>query len=312
MNRDKFLLNASDQSPERLQDFQFLGKLVGLAVRHDILVPLNLPSLVWRPLVGLRVDRRDLGAVDQVVTNAIRMVESWREDEFELGVEASLDGLGKAFQKIEVDKVDDWNSGGGLGGGGGGGGIPRREPLTFANRLEFVRQVETGRLKQMDAPLSAFLTGLSAVLPAPLLPLFKPEELEELICGSPEIDIELLKRVTDYEGEGVSADAEHVKFFWASLEQMDQGQRSRFINFVSARSRLPGSADDFHMNFKIIEAKPKAKEDPDAHLPQSQTCFFSLNLPQYSSQEVCFRRLLYAVENATTMDDDYTNRDTWG
>ena len=161
MNRDKFLLNASDQSPERLQDFQFLGKLVGLAVRHDILVPLNLPSLVWRPLVGLRVDRRDLGAVDQVVTNAIRMVESWREDEFEVGLESSLDGLGEAFQQIEIDRVDEF-------------GEAYREPLTFANRLEFVHQVETRRLKQMDPQLSAFWHGLSTVLPAPLLPLWPP------------------------------------------------------------------------------------------------------------------------------------------
>lgn len=82
---------------------------------------------------------------------------------------------------------------------------------------------------------------------------------------------------------------------------------------MSARSRLPTSADEFSMNFKIVEPKPAAKEgDPDLHLPHSQTCFFTLSLPFYSSEEVCFKKLLYAIDNATTMDDDFLNRETWG
>jgi len=103
-----------------------------------------------------------------------------------------------------------------------------------------------------------------------------------------------------------------VRYFWASLEQMNQNQRSKFVQFVSARSRLPRAADEFSMNFKIVEPKPAAREAPDSHLPHSQTCFFTLSLPFYSSQEVCFRKLKYAIENATTMDDDFMNRETWG
>ena len=125
-----------------------------------------------------------------------------------------------------------------------------------------------------------------------------------------------------------------MRYFWASLEQMNQNQRSKFVQFVSARSRLPRAADEFSMNFKvrpkrtlcfhptlqlrrvcagqIVEPKPAAREAPDSHLPHSQTCFFTLSLPFYSSQEVCFRKLKYAIENATTMDDDFMNRETWG
>ena len=293
MNRDKLLLDPRGGS---LADFTFLGKLVGLAVRHGINVPLNFPDLVWKPLVGTAVDRRDLSVVDKGATDAMSMVEALRPAHFDDGGVADiLDGLEEALGAAALAKP--------------GGGT---EPLTFENRLAFVAQAEEAKLAHMETPLGALFLGLAAALPVSLLPIFTPRELETLICGAPTIDVGLLKRVTEYEGEGVHADAPHVKHFWAALEQMDQAQRSKFVNFVSARSRLPGSVDEFPMNFKVAEPNPAAKERPDSHLPHSQTCFFTLKLPFYSSQEVCFRKLLYAIDNATTMDDDYHNRETWG
>jgi len=173
-------------------------------------------------------------------------------------------------------------------------------------------KVEERQLLAMQGAVSALLSGLCAALPAPALPLFCPRELEALVCGAPEIDVRLLQRVAEYEGEGVHAKAPHVLFFWESLERMDPAQRARFVNFVCARSSLPASADDFPMSFKIVQPKPEARADPDSHLPSSQVCFFTLGLPFYSSQEVCSRKLLYAVDNATTMDDDFLNREAWG
>lgn len=39
-------------------------------------------------------------------------------------------------------------------------------------------------------------------------------------------------------------------------------------------------------------------------MPRSQTCFFSLSLPQYTSKEILRKRLLYAINNTVTMDAD--------
>mmetsp|Transcript_4764 Transcript_4764/g.7799 ORF Transcript_4764/g.7799 Transcript_4764/m.7799 type:complete len:108 (-) Transcript_4764:16-339(-) len=94
---------------------------------------------------------------------------------------------------------------------------------------------------------------------------------------------------------------------------MTQEERSKFVNFVCARSRLPSSVDKFPMSFKIIplirkqdndeEADGKAMASSDGMLPQSQTCFFTLGLPEYSSKEVCYEKLLYAANNCNTMED---------
>jgi hypothetical protein len=295
------LATSSSSEGIDLRDFDFLGKLVGLAVRHSLLVPLQFSSLVWKPLVALSVGRSDLAGVDLALVDLLKMTEQWPRDQSEDSdyVETLHDGLARAFSGV-----------GGTSSSSMGAGLvicrrpdpvsgevkTTKEPLSFHNRFEAVAQAEQEHAQGSAPQLAAFFHGLRSVLPVALFPLLTPLELEGLVCGAPTIDIVLLQRVCEYEGEGVHADAPHVLFFWSALEAMDQAQRSRFVNFVSARSRLPASTDDFDMNFKIVEPKPSAKEDPDSHLPHSQTCFFTLSLPFYSSQDVCFKRLVYAID----------------
>jgi hypothetical protein len=166
-------------------------------------------------------------------------------------------------------------------------------------------------MRAQDAALEAFREGLALSLPVELLPLFTAEEAERLVCGAPRIDLGLLKRVTQYE-DGVSADSPFVGFFWRALEGMGQEQRAKFIQFAWARSRLPSSADAFSMPFKITAASAAARRDPDAHLPTSQTCFFSVSLPPYTRFEACRDKLAYAINNTPTMDADVIERSATG
>ena len=52
--------NASNDGvgQKHLKKIKFLGQLVGIAVRHGVIVPLNLSSLVWKPLTGSYVELR--------------------------------------------------------------------------------------------------------------------------------------------------------------------------------------------------------------------------------------------------------------
>ena len=89
-------------------------------------------------------------------------------------------------------------------------------------------------------------------------------------------------------------------------------ERTEFLSFTWARSRMPSSAKDFPMNFKIQGPQGGAKDNPDSYLPHAQTCFFSLSLPHYSSKEILRRKLLLAISNSPNMDADVRLRDAEG
>lgn len=149
--------------------------------------------------------------------------------------------------------------------------------------------------------LNAFVEGLSNVLPVEVLPLLSGEQLQEIFCGNPEVDVDLLQRVVEYEGYEASEDV--VTYFWEALREFTNDERKAFLQFVWARNRLPMKASDFEAPFKIL--KDPAKKDGDQALPSASTCFFSLSLPEYSSKEVLKEKLLFAITNVTTMETDF-------
>lgn len=65
--------------------------------------------------------------------------------------------------------------------------------------------------------------------------------------------------------------------------------RSQFLRFAWGRSRLPKS-NPWPRSFKI-----KYNEAGDEMLPTAHTCFFQLDLPQYSTDAIMRERLLVAI-----------------
>lgn len=203
--------------------------------------------------------------------------------------------------------------------------------------------------QQSHPPSRLLYQTYSQVLPARLLPLLTWEELEALVCGSPEVDVDLLEELTDY--HACSPEQDHVKFFWAVLrwvflfnseietddvilwinpktykqchtlrptlhhsEDFTPAERALFVRFVWGRSRLPLRSEQFRQRFKLQSFHAGGQDGngstntttEDQYLPVAHTCFFSCELPRYSSRAVCAERLRYAVHHCCSIDLDQT------
>ena len=103
---------------------------------------------------------------------------------------------------------------------------------------------------------------------------------------------------------GVSPNHRHVRYLWASLRRFTPEQRGAFLRFVWGRTRLPSTAREWgDAKFTL---HTRHTPSPDAAYPVAHTCFFSLELPIYSSASICYERLLYAITNCVNIDMDTT------
>lgn len=75
-----------------------------------------------------------------------------------------------------------------------------------------------------------------------------------------------------------------------------QRERGKFLKFVNGSTRMPKS-----QKFKL---KPSTYGKNEAYLPQTHTCFFGLDLPEYSTLETMQERLRYAFNNCEEIDGD--------
>jgi len=181
------------------------------------------------------------------------------------------------------------------------------EELREIDLLAFktVAEAECSSLLQwQQRMINSFAEGLSSVVPIEILPLFTGEELCEAICGNPDVDVDLLRRVVEY--EGYQETDRVIGFFWNTLREMTRAERQKFLQFVWARNRLPSREADFEAPFKILkDTATHMNQQVDQVLPSASTCFFSLTLPDYSSQEILKQKLLFAISNVTTMETDF-------
>jgi len=146
---------------------------------------------------------------------------------------------------------------------------------------------------------------MSAVVPSDYLNLFSWKQVEILVCGAANIDIEILKVNTDY--EGCSATDAHILLFWEALTEMIPKERTLFLKFVWGRSKLPSGRDWRHM--KITRYNPPGVVNN--YLPVSHTCFFTIDLPAYTNKETMKNKLLYAVTHCTDIDLDGSASGGW-
>ena len=95
----------------------------------------------------------------------------------------------------------------------------------------------------------------------------------------------------------------HVGYFWEVMEALEHEERRAFLRFTWGRSRLPLDHASFEQQFKI---QSFGRSPADRYYPVAHTCFFSLELPAYSSRAVMRERLRYAIHNCEAIDGDQT------
>lgn len=92
---------------------------------------------------------------------------------------------------------------------------------------------------------------MSWIVPVPLLSLLTAKQLEQMVCGMPEISVDVLRKVVRYR----EVDEQHqlVQWFWHTLEEFSNEERVLFMRFVSGRSRLPANTADISQRFQIMK-----------------------------------------------------------
>lgn len=174
--------------------------------------------------------------------------------------------------------------------------------VTASNREQFISAVIRRRLNESAKQMEHLRRGLELIVEHRILSLFTWYDLERMICGDPNIDIELLRRHTVYQG-GISSSSTTVKHFWKTLHSFTMHERQLFLRFVWGRNRLPATESDWDSDSTTFTIKA-LNTSPDA-LPIAHTCFFSIDLPPYTSFKLCRAKLLYAINNCQAIDVDF-------
>ncbi|EPQ26072.1 uncharacterized protein PFL1_06280 [Pseudozyma flocculosa PF-1] len=273
------------KTPDQLEWYTFLGRVLGKALYEGILVDVKFASFFlskWLGKQGYLDDLASLDSLDKELYRGLIYLKNYGGD-----VEADLAlNFTVTDDEFGVSKTTELVPGG------------SEVPVTRENRLEYIYRVSHYRLSvQIAEQCRAFFLGLSEMIDPRWLRMMNREELRVLVCGTEEpIDVADLRANTVYGGYHERDVA--VDYFWQALESFDQPQRKAFLKFVTSSPNPPllGFAE-LNPKFSIRNAGPDA-----TRLPTASTCVNLLKLPEYNDAETCRQKLVYAIQSGAGFD----------
>lgn len=234
-------------TPLLVEFYRFLGRVIGVAVRSRVQLPFLLAPSFWKAMVCSQASLLDLAAIDTSAAAVLTQLKQARDSTLPFVTMEEHGDPVPGFDDLmwttslsdgcEVELVP------------GGSSIP----VSLRDVDAYCAAVTQARLQEAAPATRAILEGLLSVVPAAVLPILTAREFELMVCGSGDVDVDLLQRNTEYD-EDVSPSDPHIQSFWRVLRSFTPGQRQQFLRFVWARSRLPTTSSEFTQKFKMQAA----------------------------------------------------------
>ncbi|KAI8978993.1 hypothetical protein BDB01DRAFT_852215 [Pilobolus umbonatus] len=273
---------ASAVNSDHLSFFKFVGRVIGKAIYDGRLLDAYFTRSFYKHILGRPVDYRDVEALDpEYYKSLVWMLENDITDIIDLTFSMETDYFGT---KETIDLKPNG----------------RMIPVTEANKHEYVTLVTEQKLTTaIKDQINAFVQGFHDIIPAPLIQIFNEQELELLISGLPDIDIDDWKNNTEY--QGYTASSSPVQWFWRAVRSFDQEERAKLLQFATGTSKVPleGFA---HLQGSNGVQKFQIHKDfgGENRLPSAHTCFNQIDLPQYDSYESLRANLFKAISECST------------
>ncbi|KAH6996749.1 hypothetical protein EDB80DRAFT_132055 [Ilyonectria destructans] len=262
---------------EHLMFFKFIGRIIGKALYEGRVLDCYFSRAVYKRILGKSVSVKDMESFDpdyykslcwmleNDITDIITETFSVEDDEF--GVTNVVDLIPNG----------------------------REVAVTEENKHDYVRLVvEHKLLSSVKEQMESFLRGFHEIIPAELIAIFNEQELELLISGLPDIDVDDWKSNTEYHNYNPSS--QQIQWFWRALRSFDKEERAKLLQFVTGTSKVPLNG------FKELEGmngvnrfnihRDYGNKD---RLPSSHTCFNQLDLPEYESYDALRSQIMKAI-----------------
>jgi len=266
-------------NPEHAMFFKFIGRIIGKALYEGRVLDCHFSRAVYKRILGKSASLKDMETLDlEYYKSLLWMLENDITDIITETFSIDIDQFG------EVQTVDLIENG-------------RNIPVTEENKHEYVRLVTEQRLTgSVQEQLEHFLKGFHDIVPAELISIFSEQELELLISGLPDINVDDWKNNTEY--HNYTAASPQIQWFWRAMRSFDKEERAKLLQFVTGTSKVPlnGFRELEGMNgfsrFNIH--RDYGSKD---RMPSSHTCFNQLDLPEYETYEA-LRQQLYTAMTA--------------
>ncbi|XP_046411227.1 E3 ubiquitin-protein ligase Su(dx) isoform X1 [Neodiprion fabricii] len=269
---------ASYVNPDHLQYFKFIGRFIAMALYHGRFIYSGFTMPFYKRMLNKKLIMKDIESIDPEFYNSLVWIKDNNIDDCGLELYYSVDFeiLGQVIHHELKDGGD-------------------KIRVVEENKEEYMRLMTEWRMTRgIEEQTKAFLEGFNEVVPLEWLKYFDERELELMLCGMQEIDVDDWQRNAIY--RHYTRSSKQVLWFWQFVRTTDSEKRARLLQFVTGTCRVPVGGFAELMGSNGPQRFCIEKVGKDTWLPRSHTCFNRLDLPPYKSYDQMVEKLNYAIE----------------
>eukprot|EP01017_Pseudomicrothorax_dubius_P009143 TRINITY_DN1305_c0_g1_i7.p1 TRINITY_DN1305_c0_g1~~TRINITY_DN1305_c0_g1_i7.p1 ORF type:complete len:298 (+),score=80.12 TRINITY_DN1305_c0_g1_i7:66-959(+) len=265
----------SNVNQHHLQYFKFVGRIVAKALMDNHQLDAYFTRSFYKHILGQPLTYHDMEDIDPSYYKNLK----WILENDVSPLELNFSYEDNTFdQHVIIDLIPNG----------------RNILVTEENKQDYVREICYAKMaKDIKAQIEAFLDGFHELIPAHLIAIFDSKELELMISGLPDIDLQDLKDNTEY--HNYSRDSAQVKWFWEVIETFDQQSKAAFLQFVTGTSKVPLEGFKALRGIGGVQRFSIHKAYDSNRLPTAHTCFNQLDLPEYPTKEVLMEKLVLSI-----------------
>lgn len=264
-------------NPEHLSYFKFVGMIIGKAVYDGYVLDCHFSRAVFKMILSKQVSLKDMESLDlDYYKSLVWMLENDITDIIVETFSVETDDYGE--HKV-IDLVPNGSN----------------VSVTEENKQEYVKKiVEYRLLTSVKDQMNNFLEGFYSMIPKDLVSIFDEQELELLVSGLPDIDVDDWRNNTIY--ENYSPSSPQIQWFWRAVKSFDAEERAKLLQFATGTSKVPlnGFKELVGMN-GISKFSVHRVYNSTERLPTAHTCFNQIDLPEYESYGKLRNALLLAI-----------------
>lgn len=269
---------ASSVNPDHLLYFRFIGRFIAMALFHGRFIYAGFTLPFYKRMLGKCVSMKDIEAIDPTFYSSLIWIKENNIEDSGLELYFTVD-----YEVLGQLQSHDLKANG------------SELKVTEENKEEYLKLMTEWRVSRgQEEQTKSFLEGFNEVLPLEWLHYFDEKELELLLCGIQEIDIDDWQRHTVY--RHYTRSSKQVIWFWQFVrEGCDNEQRARLLQFVTGTCRVPVGGFSELMGSNGPQRFCIEKVGKENWLPRSHTCFNRLDLPPYKSYNQLVEKLSFAI-----------------
>ena len=260
----------------------FAGKLVGKALLDGAHLDAHLNRCLLKHVCGEPLSLVDLGWLDETLLKSLSQLRDIDVGGLELTFSVDESAFGAVRSR---DLVEGGSS----------------KAVTEANKEEFIGlRLKDALFETSKEGIEAFLKGVYAVVPLEAFLLVSAVELELMLCGASELDVDSWMAHAQYRGEFAEQGADHdvVRWFWDAVRAMDAATRSQLLQWTTGHGRVPVQGFS-HLMGRDGALRPftlTSVELSAATFPRAHTCFNRIDLPLYEDPEKLAAAIKFVLE----------------